>query len=446
MDKLNFQFYNKNFLNKIKYLDKLAPEIKEEIEICANIIPFRVSSYVLDELIDWNNAPDDPIFQLTFPQPGMIGDDNYNQLKLLYLNGEMDVFKEQVRKIHLGMNPHPAGQMDLNVPVMDKTILQGMQHKYDETVLFFPTQGQFCHSYCTYCFRWAQFIGFQKFKFSSSERESLHKYIKTNPMVTDLLFTGGDPMVMKTSVLEKYIEPFLKEKPENLLNIRFGTKALANWPFRFYRDKDSDDLMRLFEKITNKGYHLAIMAHFSHYRELETPAVEKAVKRLKSVGAQIRCQAPLIKNINDNSYVWERMWKGQLKLGTIPYYMFVGRDTGSKKYFEISLAKAFEIFTQAYRNVSGLARTVRGPSMSAEIGKILVEDITEIKGEKVYVLKFVQSRIKEHVNKVFFAKFNKDASWIDELEPAFGEKEFFFEKKHNEFKEKKLDILRSCTN
>jgi hypothetical protein len=124
--------------------------------------------------------------------------------------------------------------------------------------------------------------------------------------------------------------------------------------------------------------------------------------------------------------------------------MFVERDTGPKNYFEIPLVKAYEIFSEAYKNVSGLARTVRGPSMSAGPGKVLIEDITEIKGEKVFVLKFVQSRIKEYVNKVFFAKYNETASWMDDLEPAFGENEFFFEQKYKEFRNKKIDILKNC--
>lgn len=444
MSEHEFKAYNKNSLNKIRQLDKLPSEIRQDIEVSANIIPFRVSSYVLDELIDWEKVPDDPVFQMTFPQPGMIGLERFNKLRSLYINKDWDKFKEEVRQIHFAMNPHPAGQKDLNIPVMDGRTLPGMQHKYDETVLFFPSQGQLCHSFCTYCFRWAQFIGLQDLKFSSKEKESLYKYIKINPLVTDLLFTGGDPMVMKASILERYIEPFLNEKPQNLKNIRIGTKALAYWPYRFFDDKDSDDLIRLFEKIINKGYHLAIMSHFSHYRELETKAVEKAIKRLKSIGAQIRCQAPLIKNINDDSYVWERMWKDQVNLGAVPYYMFVERDTGPKNYFEIPLVKAYEIFSEAYKNVSGLARTVRGPSMSAGPGKVLIEDITEIKGEKVFVLKFVQSRIKEYVNKVFFAKYNETASWMDDLEPAFGENEFFFEQKYKEFRNKKIDILKNC--
>ena len=46
-----------------------------------------------------------------------------------------------------------------------------MQHKYRETVLFFPSQGQTCHAYCTYCFRWAQFVGLDDLKFASREAQ-----------------------------------------------------------------------------------------------------------------------------------------------------------------------------------------------------------------------------------------------------------------------------------
>ena len=441
-----FRTYTKNNFNKIKQLYKLSPQFKKEIEVAANVIPMRVSNYVVDELIDWNNIPDDPIFQLTFPQPGMIEPDKFQNLMDSHMKSDNHNFKEKVKAIQLGMNPHPAGQMDLNIPVMDGKIISGMQHKYDETILFFPSQGQFCHSYCTYCFRWAQFAGFQNLKFSSKEKETLFEYVNSNESITDILFTGGDPMVMKASVLKSYLDPFLKEKPGNLSNIRFGTKSLAYWPYRFLNSNDSDELLSLFEKIVKAGYHLSIMAHFSHYIELETPAVEKAIKRIKNSGASVRCQAPLIKKINDDPLVWARMWKDQVRLGAVPYYMFVERDTGSKKYFEVPLFRVFEIFSEAYKHVSGLCRTVRGPSMSASPGKVMIEGITEINGEKVFVLKFVQARNTDWTNKIFFANYNPRAYWLDDLSPAFGEEKFFYEKEFDEISRNRLNIVNQCLN
>ena len=121
------------------------------------------------------------------------------------------------------------------------------------------------------------------------------------------------------------------------------------------------------------------------------------------------------------------MWSRQVRLGAVPYYMFVERDTGAKKYFELPLARAYKIFNGAYTRVSGLARTVRGPSMSATPGKVVVEGVSNVAGEKVFVLKFLQGRDPNWVGKPFFAKFDPRATWLDDLEPAFGEPEFFFE-------------------
>jgi len=92
----------------------------------------------------------------------------------------------------------------------------------------------------------------------------------------------------------------------------------------------------------------------------------------------------------------------------------------------VPLVKAEKIFRDAFRQVSGLARTVRGPSMSATPGKVHVLGVSEINGQKVIVLQLLQGRDSEWVGIPFFAKYNPLAIWLDDLEPAFGEK-FFFE-------------------
>ena len=116
-----------------------------------------------------------------------------------------------------------------------------------------------------------------------------------------------------------------------------------------------------------------------------------------------------------------------MRQGCIPYYMFVERDTGPKEYFEVPLARAWEIFRAAYSRVSGLARTVRGPSMSATPGKVLILGVQQVAGEKVFVLTFNRGREREWVWRPFFAKYDSQATWLDQLEPAFGEDRFFFE-------------------
>ena len=430
-----YKAYTNRNIHTIEQFKSLPADLLTAIKVVSKVLPFRASNYVVNELIDWNNIPDDPIFQLVFPQPGMLAPDAFQRIKNLMTDNASDIqIGEAVKQIQDQMNPHPAGQMEMNVPVENGTVYSGMQHKYGQTVLFFPSQGQSCHAYCTYCFRWAQFVGHDDMKFATKDIDALIEYIENHPEVTDVLITGGDPLIMSSKILRRYVEPLIKKKPGNLSSIRFGTKVPAYWPYRFISDKDSDDLLALFEEIVKSGLHLAIMSHFSHYRELETDAVTHALKRISGTGAIVRCQAPLIRHINDDADVWARMWSKQVQLGAIPYYMFIERDTGPKEYFSVGLAEAYDIFTEAYSNVSGLCRTVRGPSMSATPGKVLIDGITELAGEKVFALKFIQGRRSDWVNKIFYAKYDEDAFWLDDLKPAFGESEFFFEKELKELK------------
>lgn len=416
-----------NYKN-IPHINKLSVEQIEAIEVVGNVLPFKTNNYVVNELINWEDLENDPMFKLTFPQKDMLSKNHYTLMwNTLIATKNKDLIKQTANKIRSQLNPHPAGQIEHNVPEINGEKLMGMQHKYRETVLFFPSQGQTCHAYCTFCFRWPQFVGLDELKFATKEAYLLRDYISSNSFVTDVLFTGGDPMIMKTKILATYIKPLLESDAPNLQTIRIGTKALSYWPYKFTTDDDADEMIDLFESIVKKGINLSIMAHFSHPVELETQAVKDAIKRLRSVGVQIRTQSPVLKHINDTPEVWADMWRKQVNLNCIPYYMFIPRDTGAQDYFAITLENAWHIFRNAYQKVSGVCRTVRGPSMSCTPGKVQILGVSEVKGEKVFVLRMLQGRNPDWVARPFFAKYNEHAIWLDDLKPALGEEKFFFE-------------------
>ncbi|MFW5830744.1 MAG: KamA family radical SAM protein [Prolixibacteraceae bacterium] len=428
---MKYKSYTLHNFRQIPQISNLTEEQKFDIEVVGTVLPFKTSNYVVDELIDWDNFEEDPFFILNFPQKEMLDSQSFRKIAgLLKDNATKQVVKQEVNKIRLKLNPNPAGQ-DNNVPVFEGKKLNGIQHKYRETMLFFPTQGQTCHAYCTFCFRWPQFA-LNEFKFAMKEADILVKYLKANPGITDVLFTGGDPAIMKTRFFESYFNAILDAGIPHLKNIRIGTKSLAYWPYRFTTDEDADDLIKLFEKVKARGINVALMAHFNHPGELQTEAVQEAVKRLTSAGVQIRSQSPLLRNINDHPDIWAANWEKQVEMGIIPYYMFIARDTGAQDYFAVSLNRSWQIFRKAYNQVSGICRTVKGPSMSCDPGKVQVVGVSEVKGEKVYVLNFLQGRDPNWVGKPFFAKFDPNAIWISDLEPAFRESHFFYEEAYYE--------------
>ena len=439
-DTPKYKAYSLGNFRDIPQMSQVPEAIKFDIEVVGQVLPFKTNNFVVDTLIDWTRVPDDPLFVLNFPQRGMLLPEHYSEIASLMKSGaEPAVIREAANRIRLQLNPHPAGQISHNIPTLEGDPLDGIQHKYRETVLFFPSQGQTCHAYCSFCFRWPQFVGMSELKFASREIDRLIAYLQANPQITDVLFTGGDPLIMSARHLAEYIEPLLEADLPSLRHIRIGTKALSYWPYRFLNDADAPELLALFRKVGENGKHLALMAHFNHPRELEPQPVREAIAAVRQTGAVIRTQSPLLRHINDDPELWREMWGRQVLLGCVPYYMFVARDTGAQHYFAVPLVRAWEIFREAYQRVSGLCRTVRGPSMSANPGKVQVLGVGEVKGERVIELRFIQGRNSDWVQRPFFAQYDEQATWLNELRPAFGESRFFYQDEMEQFYREALE-------
>src|ERR1700722_2780950 len=262
-----FRAYSAKHLDSLVQQAGLRPAERLAVRAVAAVLPFRTNSYVVENLIDWDAAPDDPIYRLVFPQPDMLPADDVARLADLLRNGApAEGLRAAAHEIRMRLNPHPAGQLLLNAPILGGRPLPGLQHKYPETVLFFPKQGQTCHAYCTYCFRWAQFVNEPDLKMATDHIDTLVAYLRQHREVTSVLITGGDPMIMSAGVLRRYIEPLLDPSLDHVESIRIGTKSLAYWPQRYVTDPDADTTLRLFEDVVKSGRALALMAHYSHPR------------------------------------------------------------------------------------------------------------------------------------------------------------------------------------
>ncbi|MDQ0950876.1 KamA family protein [Streptomyces phaeochromogenes] len=424
-----FRPYGRKELAALLRRSSLTEQYRREAQAVAEVLPFRTNSYVVDHLIDWSAVPDDPMFRLTLPQPDMLPlDDRLRVAGLLDASASRALLGEAVRGIRSRLNPHPAGQLERNVPTagrqgqsgeQDERGIPGIQHKYRETVLFFPRRGQTCHAYCTYCFRWAQFVGDTDLKFTG-DVEPLVRYLREHTEVTDVLVTGGDPLVMSAGLLARCVEPLLDGGLEHVSTIRLGTKSLSYWPHRFLTDPDSEELLALFRRIVAAGRHLVVMAHYSHPRELSTDVALEAVRRVRETGATVRVQAPVIRGVNDEAGLWTELWSSAVRLGMVPYYMFVERDTGPQDYFAVPLVRAWEIFRDSAAQVSGLGRTARGPVMSADEGKVCVDGVLNLGDDEVFVLRYLQARRPSWVGRPFLARFDPRATWFSQLAPVSG--------------------------
>lgn len=404
----------------------LPQDLRDDMFVVSQVFPFQVNSHVVENLINWDDQAD-AVRRFTFPSKEMLTAAEFEDVRSALLRDDYDALHQSVTRIRLSLNPHPGGQLTRNVPrSATEQEIPGLQHKYQRTVLFFPRAGQTCHAYCSFCFRWPQFVGMPELRIESPEVGPLIGYLREHTEVRDVLFTGGDPLVMRSNVLRQQVDAILAARLEHIQTIRFGTKALSYWPYRFTTDDDADGLLDVFRAVIATGRHVAVMAHFNHPSELRSPETREAIRRVRATGAEIRTQTPMLRGVNDSAAVLADLWSEQVRQGCIPYYLFAARDTGAQRFFGVPLEESHQIYSEALRLSGGLVGTVRGPVMSADPGKVLVLGPTQVRGEEVLALQFLQARNPLWTGQIFYASRSKSALWIDELTPAFGAQDFFF--------------------
>ena len=433
-----FQALTRRNLDSISQYGNVTGDDLFAMKVVSAVLPFRTNRYVIEHLIDWDRVPDDPVYKLVFPQRGMLGDGDFRRIAdLMVRDATPQEIERAAADIRANLNPHPAGQRELNIPREEGETLEGLQHKYRETILFFPSQGQTCHAYCTFCFRWAQFVGEKELKISTKDAVGLHRYLADHPNISDVLFTGGDPMIMKTRVMENYLRAFIDDPAlAHVQNIRIGTKALTFWPHRFVNDEDADDLLRLLEDIVRSGRHVAVMAHFNHWQEMRTDVVQDAIRRIRSTGAVIRSQAPLLAQINNDPAIWARMLARAGAPRRHPLLHVRGARYRPEALFR-SAAGALLGGLQE-RDPAGLGPGPHGPGPEHECHTRQGRGAGRPRGRGRKGLRAaLPAGPRPRLGRPAPSSraFDPKATWLDQLEPAFGEDSFFFE-----------DGLRALTN
>ncbi|MEG0795744.1 MAG: lysine 2,3-aminomutase [Odoribacter sp.] len=425
--KKKYQSYDLTNYRDIPQVSHLSAAEIEAIEVVGRVLPFQTNSYVTDELIDWEHISDDPMFTLTFPRREMLENKYYVMVrKLLERGAEAEEVERCVKMIRRELNPSPSAVVG-DSPILDDLSLTSFRHKYPDTLVVFPSQGQSCGVYCTFCYHWTRFCGMNVLPFVEEEVGLMLRYVLLHPEVSEVLLSGGDPMMMSAKDLGAYLEPLLLPEYDQIRTIRIGTKTLGCWPYRYLSEEDSEELLALFGRVTAAGKRLVVQAHLNHPVELSTAAAVAAVGCLRAAGVEVRTLSPLLRHINDAAGVWAALWRRELELGCVPAYLLVVRDAAARRYFEVPLVQCWTIFRDAFREVGDEKLQVKGPCMSSGWGKVQLLDVVTLKGKEVFVLSYVQACRPEWVGVPFYALREEKATCWEELKPAFGQEGPFFE-------------------
>ncbi len=279
------------------------------------------------------------------------------------------------------------------------TVLQGVQHKYQQTVLILSTNQ--CAMYCRHCFR-KRMVGMSSDEIAGG-LPKMAEYIKAHPKVNNVLISGGDSFLNSNAVLKQYLDCFVPL--EQLDFIRFGTRTPVVLPERITEDPQ---LVEMFREYGRKK-QLVVVVHFNHPRELTAEAKE-AVRLLREAGCIIRNQTVLLKGINGNPQTLGTLMNGLMRAGVVPYYIFQCRPAaGVKNQFQVPLREGCRIVDEAKRMMNGQAKTVRY-AMSHVTGKI--EILGSVDGKKM-LFKYHQAKYDKDNARIFTAEVEDDQNWLE---------------------------------
>ena len=325
--------------------------------------PVRVTPYYL-KLINWDDL-NDPIRKIAIPSCGEES-----------LSGSFDTSGE-----------------------LHHTKLRGLQHKYKETALILTTH--ICSVYCRHCFR-KRLIGVAEDEVVT-DWDSVIDYIREHKEITNVLLSGGDPLVLQTAYLRSILCRLADI--EHLQYVRIGSRVPVVLPKRII---EGDTLHDIFKEFLLHGRQLYITVQYNHAQEL-TPESLLAVRRLQEVGVIVNNQTVLLRGVNDSSAALAELQGALARNGIIPYYVFQCRPVSSvKEEFQVPLYEGCQIVDKARQSLDGLSKRFRFV-MAHPTGKI---EILGWDDGGIYA-KYLQTNQETLHNKIFHAPLTKDASWLD---------------------------------
>jgi len=355
------------YVKDINSINGLSDDEKEQLSKVVERFPFRTTDYYLS-LIDWDD-PLDPLRMIAVPSMPEL--DEW---------GSLD----------------PSGESDY-------TVSPRVEHKYEQTAVLLLSGA--CASLCRYCFRKRLFM--EEYDEAPLDIDSAIDYISRRPEVSNVLITGGDPLMLGTRKLEKVLDRV--SEIDHVRITRIGSKIPAVDPYRII---DDDELTEMLENHVTPQRSLYVMTQFNHPRELTPPAAE-ALHQLKKTGAVLNNQTPLLRKVNSNPHTLAELMNELSYMGVAPYYVFQCRPTVGNRHFAVPIEESFRICEEAKKMCSGLGKRFKYV-MSHRTGKIEVIDVDD---ENVY-MKYHQAALQENLGRTIALRRNPNALWLEDYPDA----------------------------
>lgn len=251
--------------------------------------------------------------------------------------------------------------VDQEDPIGDKRngIGKILVHRYPDRLLFLATDH--CAAYCRFCFRKDR-VGKGDAVISDEAIDDAIKYIEDNTSLWEVIFSGGDPLILSPRRLKQIIAriaaiPHIKV-------IRFHTRLPVSDPARVTQEL-ADALQS--EKATY------MVVHVNHANEI-TAQARDAFRILRAAGLNLLSQSVLLRGVNNDADTLENLFRELTASGVKPYYLHHPDLVEGSAHFQLSLDEGQSLMKALRGKISGLCWPTYVLDIPGGYGKIPVND------------------------------------------------------------------------
>ncbi len=214
----------------------------------------------------------------------------------------------------------------------------GLLHKYHGRALV--TLSGACAIHCRYCFR--RDFPYEENTVGKRGWQSIVDYLKAHDSITEIILSGGDPLIVKDERLAEFISEI--EKIPSLKRLRIHTRLPIVIPERV-----TDCLVNLLSQTRLSS---SIVLHCNHAQEIDATVI-KSLHPLRESKIILLNQSVLLKNINDTADALITLSERLFESGVLPYYLHLLDPVHGTAHFDVSEAKAKILLAEMTRQLPG---------------------------------------------------------------------------------------------
>lgn len=241
-------------------------------------------------------------------------------------------------------------------PLAEKhaNVNRGIIHKYHGRVLLLAASG--CAVNCRYCFR--RHFAYEDNRISREEWKKTLDYIRQNNSITEVILSGGDPLMLRDSALFELMAEI--ENIPHVKRLRIHSRLPVVIPQRLTAE--------LIRRLGDSRLSSSIVMHINHPQELSELHRDR-FKELRLAGVLILNQAVLLRNINDKLRVLSDLSELLFEFNVVPYYLHLLDPVKGAHHFDVPEHEAQQLYKQLLARLPGylVPRLVR--ELSGEASK-----------------------------------------------------------------------------